>query len=177
MYGVEKRPKLHSVNKWDCRPLSRRIVDPNKARRLRERLCTIQEEKVQSAGKALHSAGTLSEFKKAAQAKSLINMYGTSGYLQMLDDEPAPLESREEFLKKEKEERLLRAAEKQRRFQEGLVTKQLRVQHDHKYALYSADEYLTENLDLCADIHHVSINITTIHELEINTWGQSSSEV
>ena len=61
-------------------------------------------------------------------------MYGTSGYLQMLDDEPAPFESREEFLKKEKEERLSQAAEKQCRFQEGLVTKQLHVQHDHKYA-------------------------------------------
>jgi len=48
-------------------------VDPNKARRLRERLCTIQEEKLKSADEALHSAGTLSELKKAAQAKSLLN--------------------------------------------------------------------------------------------------------
>jgi len=56
-------------------------------------------------------------------------MYGTSGNLQIFDNEPAPLESRKEFFKKEKEERLSRAAEKQRKFQEGLVTKQLRVQH------------------------------------------------
>jgi len=59
VYGVEKRPKLHSVNKWDCHPVFRRIIDPNKVCRLRERLCTIQEEKVQSTDKALHSAGTL----------------------------------------------------------------------------------------------------------------------
>ena len=64
--GVEKRLKLHTVNKWDCCPVSRRIVDPNKACRLRERLCTIQEEKVLSADKVLHSAGKLSELKKAA---------------------------------------------------------------------------------------------------------------
>jgi len=75
-------------------------------------------------------------------------MYGTSGYLQMFDDEPAPLESREELLKKEKEKRLSQAAEKKRKFQEGLVTKQLHVQHDHKYALYSADEHLTKNLQI-----------------------------
>ena len=31
VYGVEKRAKLHSVNQWDCRPVSRRIVNPNKA--------------------------------------------------------------------------------------------------------------------------------------------------
>ena len=187
VYGVEKRPKLHSINKWDCRPMSRRIVDPNKARRLRERLSTIQEERLQSTDKALHSAGTLSELKKAAQAKSLINMYGTSGYLQMLDDEPAPLESREEFLKKEKEERLSRAAEKKRKFQEELVTKQLRVQHDHKYALYSVDKSQTENLAFSATninhlvrslyANHVCINVTAIHELEINTRGQCNSEV
>jgi len=40
----------------------------------------------------------------------------------MLDDEPAPLESREEFLEKEKEERLSQAAEKKCRFQEELAT-------------------------------------------------------
>ena len=68
VHGVEKRPKLYSLNKWDCHPVLRRIVDPNKACCLRERLCTIQEEKVQSADKALHSAGMLSELKKAARS-------------------------------------------------------------------------------------------------------------
>ena len=124
---VEKRPKVHSVNKWDCHPVSRRMT---KERRPRERLCTIKEEKVQSADEALHSAGMISLLKKAAQVKSLINMYGTSGYLQMLDDEPTPLESREEVLQKEKKERLSRAAEKECKFQEELVAKQLNVEHD-----------------------------------------------
>jgi len=52
----------------------------------------------------------------------------------MLDDKSAPLASRQEFCEKEKEERLSQAAEKQCKFQEGLVTKQLLVQHDYKYA-------------------------------------------
>ena len=113
-------------------------------------------------------------------------MYGTCGYLQMLDDEPAPLESREEFLEKEKEERLSHAAEKKCRFQEELATMQLCVQHDHRYASYTADKPLTESCDHSADIHHlvrslytnhICINITNIHELEIHTRGQSSSEM
>ena len=32
VYGKKKRDKLHHVNKWDCRPSSRRIIDPDKAR-------------------------------------------------------------------------------------------------------------------------------------------------
>ena len=32
-YGIEKRPKL-CVNSWDCCPISRRIIDPNKGRNL-----------------------------------------------------------------------------------------------------------------------------------------------
>lgn len=61
VYGVEKRPKLHTINEWDCRPVSRRMIDPNKACHLRERLCAIQEEKVEAADKAVHSARTVSE--------------------------------------------------------------------------------------------------------------------
>ena len=30
VYGEEKRQKLQSVNEWDCRPVSRRIINPNK---------------------------------------------------------------------------------------------------------------------------------------------------
>ena len=28
-YGIDKRLKVHHVNSWDCRPLLKRIVDPN----------------------------------------------------------------------------------------------------------------------------------------------------
>ena len=121
IYGVKKRPKLHTINEWDCRPVSRRIINPNKARNLRERLCAIQKEKVEAADKAVHLAGTVSELKKAVQNKLLINMYGTSGYLQMLDNEQPPLESREELLRKERDERLSRAAEKSVNFKKSLL--------------------------------------------------------
>ena len=113
--------KLHTINEWDCRPVSRRIINPNKARNLRERLCAIQKEKVEAADKAVHLAGTVSELKKAVQNKLLINMYGTSGYLQMLDNEQPPLESREELLRKERDERLSRAAEKSANFKKSLL--------------------------------------------------------
>ena len=43
VYGVEKRPKLQSINGWDCRPISRRIVDPNKVHLLRQRLFVIEQ--------------------------------------------------------------------------------------------------------------------------------------
>ena len=47
-YGLQKRFKIHHVNKWDCRPLSRRIIDPNKVRRLKEQLSAIEESKIAS---------------------------------------------------------------------------------------------------------------------------------
>ena len=86
--------------------MSRRIIDPNKARYLRERLHAIQKETVEAAGMVVHSGGTVSELKKAVQAKLLINMYGASGYLQMLDNEAPPLESRKGLLRKKMDERL-----------------------------------------------------------------------
>lgn len=42
VYGVEKRAKIYSVHEWDCRPISKRIVNPNKGRCLRKCLCDIQ---------------------------------------------------------------------------------------------------------------------------------------
>ena len=102
VYGVEKRPKLHSVNEWDCRPVSRRIINPNKPRMLRERLLNIIEQcKAITANVALLSATTESEKKKANQQKCMIEKYGTSCFLQLLDDEPAPAENRMEELKKD----------------------------------------------------------------------------
>ena len=107
VFGVQKRPKVLTINDWDCRPTCRRIVDPNKARHLRERLCAIQNKKIETADEAVYSAKTVCELKKALQARSMLKMYGTSGYLQMLDDEAAPLNfDRQEQLKKEREERL-----------------------------------------------------------------------
>ena len=108
-YGVEKRAKLNRINKWDFRPTSKRIIDPNKARKIAERLHAIQQQKVDDAETALLKATTVSEVKKVFQAKASLRRYGTSGFLQLLDNEPPPLESREDTMRKE---RLLCAAEK-----------------------------------------------------------------
>ena len=43
-YGIERRPKLHSIKEWDCQPLSRRIIDPNKAQNLKDSLSSIREK-------------------------------------------------------------------------------------------------------------------------------------
>ena len=64
-YGVVKRPKAHRINEWDCRPVSRKIVDPNKARKLRENLFSIEQNKIAAANHAACVAQTTSEKKKA----------------------------------------------------------------------------------------------------------------
>ena len=86
------------MNEWDCWPVSKRIIDPNKACRFVECLHRIQQDKVDTA---IFTATTVSEIKKAFQAKAMLSRYGTSGYLHLLDNELAPLQSREERLKKE----------------------------------------------------------------------------
>ena len=44
MYDIERRPKLHSIDEWDCRPLLKGIIDPNKAQNLRDRLTSMQQK-------------------------------------------------------------------------------------------------------------------------------------
>lgn len=89
LFGIQKRPKVLAINNWDCRPTCRRICDPNETHLLREHLCAIQNKKIEKADEAVNYAKTVSELKKALQAKSMLKMYGTSGYLQMLDEEAA----------------------------------------------------------------------------------------
>ena len=55
----------------------------------------------------------------------MLSRYGTSGYLQLLDNEPTPLESRKEKLR-------TRGAEK-KQFLEQLKIKQLQVKLDLNY--------------------------------------------
>ena len=183
VYGVEKRSKLHSVNEWDHRPVSRRIINPNKPRMLRERLNIIEQYKASIANVDLLSATTESEKKKANQHKCMIEKYGTSCFLQLLDDEPAPAENRMEELKKE---RLALAAMKKKKFQDDLSTKLLHLNLDHCYG--SSTEMLDDTKDekgLQAPKHlvnqlyknHICIDAETATELERNTRLQSSSEL
>jgi len=64
-YGTEKRAKLHRINLWDYRPVSRRIVDPNRSRNLRKRLSLLELCKIEAADNALLCANTETEKKKA----------------------------------------------------------------------------------------------------------------
>ena len=100
-YVTEKRPKKHRVNEWDCRPINRRLVDPNVARNLRECLSRIEQTKVAAANHAISVAQTFSERRKANQAKLLLEKYGSSCFLQLLDEEPAPLETHLDEIKQE----------------------------------------------------------------------------
>ena len=56
---------------------SKRIIDPNKAKKFAERLHAIQQQKVDDTETALLKATTVSEVKKAFQAKASLRRYGT----------------------------------------------------------------------------------------------------
>ena len=43
VYRVEKRAKIYKVHEWDCQPISKRIVNPNRAHCLQKCLCDIQQ--------------------------------------------------------------------------------------------------------------------------------------
>ena len=56
----------------------------------------------------------------------MLRMYGTSGYLQMLDDKAAPLNfDRQEQLKKERQKRLSQAVEKKHKLLEEFEVMEL----------------------------------------------------
>ena len=183
-YGLKKRLKVHQINKWDCRPLSRRIVDPNKARKLQERLSVIEESKIAATDHVILGARTPGEKKKASEAKSLLTKYGSSCFLQILDNEPAPSQN---HLEEIKEERLVRAATKRKKFQEELSAQLLHIQHDHGYrcSINAPDHDDTAELKALEHSHlakelyesHVILCQDQIAKLEANTRMQSASEL
>lgn len=95
-------------------------MDPNRVHLLRQRLFVIEQYKTSAANAALLSATTDSEKRKATEEKCMIEKYGTSCFLQLLDDEPAPMENRLDELKKQ---RLALAAMKKKKFLEDLSCK------------------------------------------------------
>jgi len=186
-YGVEKRVKKHRVNEWDCRPINRRLVNPNTARNLREALLNIEKIKIASANNAVSAAQTSSQKRKATQNKLLIERYGTSCYLQLLDDEPAPPETHLDEIRKK---RLSRAnAQKKKKLLSELGAKLSHVKNDHTYAsvcnVGRQDVYDDMNSDCTATLHlahqvyegKVVINSNEATELEIKTRKQASSEL
>ena len=183
-YGVKKRIKAHRINEWDCRPEHRRILDPNIARNLRKTLSHVEQMKIASANHALCMAQTPAQKKKAAQTKSLLERYSSSCYLQLLDDEPAPVDTHLDEIKKE---RVLKAAEQKKKLLNELAAKLDQVNHDHTYASCSReveDSTFPSNDTPSGQLHgmqlyksEVVIDGKQAKELEEKTREQASSDL
>ena len=105
----------------------------NVARNLREYLSRIEQTKVAAANHAISVAQTSSERRKANQAKLLLEKYGSLCFLQLLTEEPTPLQT---HLDEIMQEQLSRAAS-QKKLLHDLAAKQSHVNHDHTYASIS----------------------------------------
>jgi len=181
-YGKIKHRRSQHINKWDCRPDTRRIVDPNKARKLRESLAMIKKKRMSRAELNVFTASSDIERKKAHEKKCMLTSYGTSCFLPILDEEASPNVSRVEKLR---QERIARAQKKQQVFLQQMKYKQTCVAHDHDYCsstppqtqLKSRNQY--KFVELLDDLytHHVKIDSSSIQELEASTRGQSRSDI
>ena len=68
-YGVKKKLKIHRVNKWDCRPLSRGIVNLDKVRNLHEWLSIIEQKKIMTIDNDICEAEMPKEKEKGHTSK------------------------------------------------------------------------------------------------------------
>jgi len=64
-------------------------------------LCKIAKQKLTAASKAVDSANTEAEKKKANRERSILKKYGPSCFVQLLDDEPTPSESHKDEVRKQ----------------------------------------------------------------------------
>ena len=181
VYGVEKRPKLCRVNQWDCRPTSRRTAHPERRTSLVNRLSQIHQMKTEAASHAVSSAVSDGDKKKASKTQSMLFSYGTSCFLQLLDEETAPSENRLDQIRKE---RIARAEAKKLQFQLSLLCLTKIVNHDHDYCTTTsliqrkidgvpAPHHLVRNLYE----EHVCISPTEATDLEIKTRTQAQSSL
>ena len=76
VYGVEKRPKLCSVNNWDCRPTSRRVLQPERKANLWNRLVKLDQSKKAASTCAILTANNDASKKKAVATQSKLLRYG-----------------------------------------------------------------------------------------------------
>ena len=122
------------------------------------------------------------ERKKAVASHSMLVRYGTSCFLQLLDDEPAPSENR---TKQIREERIARAVAQKSKFQQELCRNIKVVNHDHNYCSrdirpsYHEVESEPASDQLIRDLYkeHICISPTNAVELEIATRNQSLSNL
>ena len=102
----------------------------HKARKLKQSSSHNHQNKINVANHAISVAKTIAEKKRTNQTKLLLDRYGSSCYLQLLDDEPAPAEN---HLEEITSERITRAAMQRRMLLDKLLAKQHHVKHDHTY--------------------------------------------
>lgn len=182
VYGVEKRPKVCNVNKWDCRPTSRRAVPPDRKVNLRKKLLEIDQAKKVTATHAISLATNDTERKKAIETQSMLLQYGTSCFLQLLDDEPALTEDR---IQKLKDERIARATAKRLKFQQEVTSIIDKANHDHCYSgcPISANHFHVESVPAPQHLvrslyeEHVCISPSRAIEIEACTRNQSLSNL
>ena len=182
VYGVEKRVKVCTVNQWDCRPTSRRAVPPDRRPNLRSRLLAIDQKKKEAAVHAVASATNVAETKKAIEAQTMLSRYGTSCFLQLLDDEPAPSEDR---LQRAREERISKAKAMKSKFQQELCNLVDIINHDHCYSssTNTAVPYEVDNSEvpppsyLVRNLYedHICIGPSRAIDIEASTRNQSIS--
>jgi len=144
IYGVEKRPKVHSVNNWDCRAASRRKIQSDRRANLRKQLLNIDQARKETAALAVASASTDAQRKKAIKEQTTIMSYGTSCFLLLLDDEPAPPSVNRTLLTRD--ERLARAEVQKLKFQSNLSKLLEQANCDHTYSIcsISTEQYKAE---------------------------------
>ena len=186
VYGVEKRPKVYVVNQWDCRPTSRRAVPFDRRFNLRKRLLDIDQAKKEAAVHAVYSATNDVEKKKAIEAQTMITRYGTSCFLQLLDDEPAPFEDR---IQKAREERISRAKAMKLKLQQELCNLIDVINRDHSYTgsicPIAATHYEVDHLKASPSPYlvrslyeeHICISPSRAIEIEACTRNQSLSNL
>ena len=104
-------------------------------------MSSIEQTKVAAADHSISVAQTSSERRKATQVKLLLEKYGSSCFLQLLDEESAPLET---HLDEIKQERLSRAAAQKEKLLHDLAAKLSHMNHDHTYTNKSNDETVFE---------------------------------
>ncbi|XP_065892315.1 uncharacterized protein [Dysidea avara] len=186
VYGVEKRPAVYTVNKWDCRATSKRQVESADRRsKLRKRLLNIDQARKDTVTLSVASATYNMQRKKAIEAQTMVMSYGTSCFLQLLDDDPAPSSVTDNRMLLTRDERLARVEAQKLKFQKDMSTllKQANCDHSYSASSISPEHHKVENkpppLHVVRNFYeeHVCISPTEAIEIEAMTRKQSFSDL
>jgi len=135
---------IYKVDNWDCRVTSRRQIQPDRRANLRKQLLNIDQARKETSALAVASATTDAQRKKSNREQTTIMSYGTSRFLLLLDDEPAPPSVNRTLLTRN--ERLARAEVQKLKLQSNLSKLLQQANCDHTYSTYSisTEQYKAE---------------------------------